>query len=240
MSGRSYRSGGLEQRRARRIRRLTLFVLMLTAIAAWFGKEILTENLPPAKNAPTPNFDADPTKIPGPSETTGTPDPARLLTSVLDKYQNADVHRDRVLLKLTHEMPGATVDEATKIVSSYQRPNRLRLHASRDHSRMSIICNGQYLWSTIEDPNNHNFENQVVRRDAPAQLTVADLYTATKLIDPNQPEQPNSAWSAVPAQLHLCPLTWLLPGTDLSAEFLSFLKQNEDKYQRELATARVR
>ena len=105
---------------------------------------------------------------------------------------------------------------------------------------MSIICNGQYLWSTIEDPNNHNFENQAVRRDAPAQLTVADLYTATKLIDPNQPKQPNSAWSAVPAQLHLCPLTWLLAGTDLSAEFMSLLKQNEDKYQRELATARVR
>jgi len=158
-----------------------------------------------------PSSESSSSKTPGsrrPADGVGEAD--QVLRAVMARYLGADSYRDRVRLTMTHEVPDALATEMTEVTSRFVRPNRLRIEAVRQQSRLSILCDGSTAWSMIEDPENGDFDRQVVKRVMDGPPTVADLYTMTELIDPNQPERPTSAWSAIPGQLHLSPVTWLL------------------------------
>ncbi len=151
-------------------------------------------------------------------------DPQPQLRQVIERYQSATHYHDRGRLLLTYDAEGQPVTEETKIDLDYAQPNQLRLSIERGINRFKLVSDGQQLWAAVVDPVTDDLRHQVVRRPIPRRPNVAEIYAATEMIDPANPNQMLSVLMGLPLNLHTSQLGLVLP----DSAFLDLLSRSPD------------
>ena len=99
---------------------------------------------------------------------TGQPASARdVLAAMVDAYKNAATYADSGSVRLLAEQADGKIDQRADFSLSFERPNKLRLHAYQ----VMIACDGAQLHAAIAD-----LPGQVLVREAPAKLTLRSIY----------------------------------------------------------------
>ena len=143
--------------------------------------------------------------------------PETLLREMLASYRNLNAYADRTSIRM--KIPtaqGVAVEQADMIVA-FQRPKRLRIQISRPDSDLKIDCaiNESTVAVDIVDGSTNSFDGQFVRRNAPARLTVSDLYAATEYADVTAPGELFSLLTSLPAQLQVSQLAMIMDDSPL-------------------------
>jgi thiol-disulfide isomerase/thioredoxin len=93
--------------------------------------------------------------------------PEGLLLHMMAQYRDAVSYADAGTLHVEYTLDGENVAYEFPFSVTFQRPNKLRLHAYEG----TIVCDGEQTYGTYEDIRGY-----VVSRPAPLELTPPDVY----------------------------------------------------------------
>lgn len=102
-----------------------------------------------------------------------------ILAKLLKTYRAAKTYSDNGLVTLRFQQDGQQFGEQSPCSVQFVRPNKLALHAFQ----AKVVCDGQKLQATIDDPTTGNVDGQVLDRPAPQQLKLTDLASDALLYD---------------------------------------------------------
>jgi hypothetical protein len=126
------------------------------------------------------------------------------------RYQEMDSYEDRMLMRLEAPNNARWPGDRADLLVRFVRPNRIRLQVSRGTNQLLLTSDGEHLHTQLLDENMRNFDNQMVQRDAPANLTLATLFSATEIAEVDRPDQLVSALMGLPCPLVVSQLSLLL------------------------------
>ena len=129
----------------------------------------------------------------------------------LQEYQKATAYSDVANLNLTRLLEDGRVQRTkTTIETRLEKPNRIKLQVQSEDNSVVVVSDGEKFTARIVDPLTNNFHGQKVVRELPENLSIADIYQVTELVDPIAPDEILSALLAVPTGLDVLPFSLLL------------------------------
>jgi thiol-disulfide isomerase/thioredoxin len=131
-----------------------------------------------------------------------------VLDQMVTAYKAAASYSDKGQVRITGKFDGETRDEGGSYSVALQRPNRLRVDAFAGIE----VVDGEHLWAF-----STNLPNQVMRRPAPAELTIGSIL-GDPILAGAMSQGPTQMFSWVPVQLIVLladdPLKSLLDGAE--------------------------
>jgi len=137
-------------------------------------------------------------------------DSAAHFDQLFKKHQSAQTHVGRYQIQLRFDHEGQRYDEKIRCDVQFTRPNQLQLTVTSDDDAVQLWTADGFLWAAIRDPARPGMSRQWVRRELPNQLTAAEIYAATEMLDPSQPNQMLSALTSLPISVAMTPIGMLL------------------------------
>ena len=130
---------------------------------------------------------------------------------LLKRYDQIERYADTTTMELTyHFTDGRKESETTTIQTAFAKPNLLQLAVSSEDNRVTVNGDGASMHARIFDPLTRDFDQQVVRIEAPEKINISSLYKITELLDPLVPNEMLSAFLGAPTGLDMTPLGILL------------------------------
>ena len=123
-----------------------------------------------------------------------SPDPADRLQQMVSAYRAAKSYSDRGVVRLRYKEGGQTLEDSAPFGTMVRTPNRAVIHAYQT----KVVCDGQKLYARIRDGATSNLDNQVLVRDAPADLSLSFLFA-----DPLLQQSLTTGLGRQPIQLEL-------------------------------------
>ncbi len=117
----------------------------------------------------------------------GLPSAQEVLNSMVGAYKGASTYQDTGYVEGTFRLSGRPQGDKASYMVALARPNKIRVQAYAG----LVVSDGQKLWASLLD-----LPDQVLRREAPAEVTVASIYPERNLV---------SALASGPTQV----FTWL-------------------------------
>ena len=136
--------------------------------------------------------------------------PEGILRSTIRAYGKTSIYRDLGEIRLKYRVGDQWAEEAMELAIALHRPNLLRLDLIRGVSQVTLACDGTVVRCQIRDPEMDNFDQQIVERPAPAELSLPLVFSATEFLDPSSPQELLSAMMGLPVRIELTPLGLLL------------------------------
>jgi len=134
------------------------------------------------------------------------PTAREMLGAMVAAYKKASAYDDRGYVEVQYQLQGQPLGNKMDFMAAFVRPNKIRVNAYRG----LIVSDGQKLWGVVMD-----VPDQVLQRDAPAEITVEWLYPDHNVADA-MASGPTLSYSWLPLQLILLfaddPLKTLLHG----------------------------
>ena len=139
--------------------------------------------------------------------------PEQLLIGLAQRYQEIRSYEDRTLMQLQAPQQARWPGDRADVLVRFVRPNKIRLQVSRGTNQLLLTCDGGQLHTQLLDETTRNFDDQVIQRPAPDELTLGALFSATEIAEIDQPDQLVSALMSLPCPLVVSQLALLLdPG----------------------------
>ena len=121
------------------------------------------------------------------------PSPRSLLDAMVAAYEQAKSYDDKGYIQIQYQLSGQQLGDNANFMVAWAPPNKIRVQA---YGGM-VVCDGQKLWGAVI-----SVPDQVLQRDAPAEIGVKSLYLNHNLADA-MAMGPTQSFSWLPLQLVL-------------------------------------
>lgn len=101
-----------------------------------------------------------------------------VMRRMIDAYRSADSYQDQGVVRLQYQRADQTLKDEAPMSVIWQAPNRLRVRAYQ----AELACNEGRLRARIQDKATRDFDGQVVVREVPSPLTLADLWEDDEIL----------------------------------------------------------
>ncbi|NQT11826.1 MAG: hypothetical protein HQ582_03700, partial [Planctomycetes bacterium] len=141
--------------------------LCLCLVITWFGAGMACWTGCEQPNTPTTSSAEEATSEQPSAPEAPEPEPARdVLNAMVAAYKEADSYDDMGYIEIQYQLDGEPLGDAANFMVAMARPNKIRVQAYAGVA----VSDGQKLWGAVK-----KISDQVLQRDAPAELTVESL-----------------------------------------------------------------
>lgn len=109
--------------------------------------------------------------------------PREVLQSMVDAYREAKSYADDAQVVMTYTENGRPLEERVRQSLTFVRPDRVSFLVEQEAFRAHIVSDGERFVAKVTDAETDDMAGQVVVREAPAELKVADFTSDPTLFD---------------------------------------------------------